>query len=156
MRSGVAALVVASVLVTGCGDHDHEFGASGAWSRPTPATATNGVVYLEVTSDVRDALVGVEVSPDVAARAELHTTDTGGGGGHQHGAVEGDTITMEQVTEVAISAGGTLEFQPGGNHIMLVDLVQPLELGTTFSATLRFSSGRTLDVVVTVADNPPT
>jgi copper(I)-binding protein len=38
---------------------------------------------------------------------------------------------------------------------MLVDLARPLVLGDTFVATLRFASGRTLDVRVTVSDNPP-
>ncbi|MEI2654022.1 MAG: copper chaperone PCu(A)C, partial [Microthrixaceae bacterium] len=77
-----------------------------------------------------------------------------GSGGHQHGAAGGDTVTMKQVTEVAVDAGGTLAFRPGGNH-MLVDLARPLVRGGTFTATLRFTSGRTLTVTVTVADNPP-
>jgi len=62
---------------------------------------------------------------------------------------------MVQVTQVDIDAGTSIEFRPGGNHIMLVDLARPLVLGDTFVATLRFASGRTLDVSVTVSDNPP-
>jgi copper(I)-binding protein len=38
---------------------------------------------------------------------------------------------------------------------MLIDLAAPLELGGAFTATLQFSSGRSLDAVVTVSDNPP-
>jgi copper(I)-binding protein len=142
-------------LLAGCGGDQTTFGASGAWARPTPTGATNGVIYLELSSDVRDALVAAEVPAGIAERAELHTSDAAGGGGHQHGAVGSDTVTMAQVTEVVIEAGGTVEFRPGGNHIMLVGLASPLQRGDTFTATLRFSSGRTLDVPVTVSDNPP-
>ncbi len=155
MRRCVVALFVASAMLAGCGGDPAVFGASGAWARPTPAGATNGVIYLELSSDVRDALVAANVPTDIAQRAELHTSDAAGAGGHQHGAVSSGIVTMEQVAEVVIEAGATVEFRPGGNHIMLVGLADPLERGDTFTATLRFSSGRTLDVAVTVADNPP-
>jgi hypothetical protein len=150
----VAALVGVMGL-GGCGSHAAELAATGAWSRPTPATATDGVVYLDLTSDTADTLVAVEVPPDVAAAAELHTSDASGGGGHDHGAVGGDVVTMTPVERVELEPGATVQFRPGGNHIMLVDLAAPLELGATFTATLRFSSGRSLEAVVRVSDNPP-
>jgi copper(I)-binding protein len=112
-------------------------------------------MYLQLSSDVRDALVAVDVPTDIAERAELHTSNAAEGSGHQHGAVGSDTVTMEQVTEIVIEAGATVEFRPGGNHIMLVNLASPLVRGDTFTATLQFSSGRTLDVLVTISDNPP-
>jgi hypothetical protein len=155
VRLGAAALLIGGLLLAGCGGDHRKFSASDAWSRPTPATATNGVVYLELSSDTRDALIAVDVPADVAAHAELHTSDAAGSDSHQHGALGSDTVTMTQVTQVVIDAGASVEFRPGGNHIMLVDLARPLALGDTFSATLRFSSGRTLDVNVTVSDNPP-
>ena len=65
----VVAASTAFVLlcVAGCGgDPPAEFGASGAWSRPTPAEAGNGVVYLTVTTDTADALVA-RLAPRVAA-----------------------------------------------------------------------------------------
>jgi len=154
-RHRAAALFVACWMLAGCGGDQIAFGASGAWARPTPAGATNGVIYLELSSDVRDVLVAADVPTDIAGRAELHTSDAAGGDGHQHGAVGSGTVTMEQVAEVVIEAGATVKFRPGGNHIMLVDLAGPLESGDTFTATLRFSSGRTLDVPVTMSDNPP-
>jgi len=155
VRHGAVALLVTSGLLAGCGGDPTAFGASGAWARPTPAGATNGVIYLELSSDVRDALVAIDVPTDIAERAELHTSNAAEGGGHQHGAVDNGTVTMEQVAEVVIEAGATVEFRPGGNHIMLIGLASPLARGDTFTATLQFSSGRTLDVPVTVSDIPP-
>jgi copper(I)-binding protein len=154
--TGAVGIIVACALVGGCGSDQREFGADRAWARSTPASATNGVVYLEVTSDVDDSLVRVDVPLDVASRAELHTSDAASGGGHDHGAVDDGTVTMEQVEEVPIAADTTVEFIPGGNHIMLVDISRPLVVGDTFAVTLQFASGRTLEVPVDVADNPPT
>lgn len=154
--TGAVGVIVACALAAGCGTDQREFGADRAWARSTPASATNGVIYLEVTSDVDDSLVRVEVPVDIASRAELHTSDAAGGGGHDHGAVDDGVVTMEQVEEVPIAADTTVEFVPGGNHIMLVDIARPLVVGDTFAVTLQFASGRSLDVPVEVADNPPT
>jgi copper(I)-binding protein len=153
--SAIVAALIGIALIGGCGSPTTELAATGAWARPTPAGATDGVIYLNLTSDVRDTLVAVEVPSEIADRAELHTSDASGGGGHEHGAAGGDMVTMTPVEEVLVEPGTPVEFRPGGNHIMLVDLAAPLELGAAFTATLRFSSGRSLDAVVTVSDNPP-
>lgn len=149
----IAAVAIA--VVAGCGSDTGELSATGAWARPTPASATNGVIYLTLTSDTVDGLVAVDVPSDIAEGTELHSSDATAGGGHEHGAVGGDMVTMTPVEEVALEPGTEVEFSPGGNHIMLVGLREPLTSGDTFVATLRFSSGRTLDTTVTVGDNPP-
>lgn len=153
------AALLASGAITACGGDDAPvgFGASGAWSRPTPVGATNGVLYLTVSSDVDDALVGVDVPTDVAGEAQLHETIVSDdGGAHSHGGGDGgEVMSMGEVDTFPIDAASRITFAPGGNHVMLVDLVAPLETGERYTATLRFSSGRALDVEVVVADNPP-
>jgi copper(I)-binding protein len=132
--------------------------AEGAWARPTPATADEGVVYLTVTSDEADAVVGASVAPSVADEVQLHQTTGGGaGGGHDHGAVGGggDAVAMGEVAELAVTTDEPLVFEPGGNHVMLVGLAAPLEQGDEFELTLELASGRRLAVDVPVQPNPP-
>jgi copper(I)-binding protein len=129
--------------------------ADGAWARPTPVGADNGVVYLTVTSDIADEIVSAHVPATIALRAELHTTMTDGQAGGHHGSSSGGTMTMEEVDSLPLAAGQSIDFAPGANHIMLVDVAQPLELGTTFTLTLTLASGRTLDTDVIVTNNPP-
>lgn len=158
------ALLCVSVTMTACGGggpRSAELSASRAWSRPTPANATNGVLYLTVTSDVADALAAVEVPARVARQVELHATMSAGqGAAHSHGAGtdggESPAMRMEPVDSLAIDADGTLVLEPGGSHAMLLDLPRPLVRGDHFPAILSFTSGRTLEVDVVVADNPPT
>jgi copper(I)-binding protein len=116
------------------------------------------VIYLTVSSDVADELVAAEVPASIAASAELHATMGGdGGGGHSHGGDGGggEMMSMGEVDSFPIASGETLTFAPGGNHIMLIDVAEPLTRDTRFTVTLRFDSGRSLDVPVVVADNPP-
>lgn len=157
-RLGVALL--AGSIVAGCGSTASEpdrLEASGAWARPTPGGSTAGVVYLTVATDVDDAIVGARVPAAVAESVELHQTSGGGGGGaHQHGAVGGsDMVSMGQVERFELEPGTPLEFAPGGNHVMLVGLVEPLERGDAFELVLELESGRSLTVDVSVQANPP-
>jgi copper(I)-binding protein len=157
------ALVVAALAACGGGGDDGAgsaptLAAAGAWARPTPATADEGVVYLTVTSDEADAVVGAAVAPSVAEEVQLHQTTGGGaGGGHDHGAVVGgdDAVTMGEVAELAVTPDEPLVFEPGGNHVMVVGLAAPLEQGDRIELTLELRSGRTLAVDVPVQPNPP-
>jgi copper(I)-binding protein len=131
--------------------------ATDAWARPTPAGSTAGVVYLSVSTDREDAIVAAHVPTSVAEAVELHETTGGGGGGpHQHGAVGGaDTVSMAQVERFDLEPGEPLVFSPGGNHVMLVGLAEPLERGDAFELTLDLESGRSIAVEVPVQANPP-
>jgi periplasmic copper chaperone A len=78
----------------------------------------------------------VSVSSDVAGMAQLHTMK-----------MEGDVMKMSELgVGVVIPAGGSVTFAPGGNHIMFMELKQPLVEGTTFPATLAFEKAGTIDV----------
>jgi copper(I)-binding protein len=154
---------VAAVGLAACGSGSDavaapELVATGAWARPTPAGADEGVVYLTLTTDRTDALVGAAVDDTVAAEVQLHQT-TGGGGGtaHDHGAAaSGDElVSMGAVEELPIAVDAPLVFEPGASHVMLVGLVEPLVDGDRFDLELRMSSGRTVEVDVPVRVNPP-
>lgn len=170
-RSGTAArrrpspLVVGGLLLTlvacgGAGNDEAtpELAATGAWARPTPSGADNGVAYLTLSTDRPDAVVGASVGDDRAAEVQLHrTVGASGGAGHSHGAVadSGDLVSMGEVEELAVAPDEPLVFEPGGSHVMLVDLARPLRAGEQLDLTLEFASARTLSVAVPVQVNPP-
>lgn len=158
-RRRAAALVVAATVfgLAACGsDEPTELAATGAWARPTPTGAANGVVYLTLTTDVDDVLVAARVPAEIAAEAQLHQTIVEGGGSHSHGGGGGgESMSMGEVEGLDVAAGDELVFEPGGNHVMLVDLADELVLGEEFVLILTLASERTLDVPVVVADNPP-
>lgn len=52
---------------------------------------------------------------------------------------------MKDVDSVAIPAGGSVRFAPGGLHLMCMD-PKPLRRGTAVPVTLRFANGETVSV----------
>jgi periplasmic copper chaperone A len=153
-------LVMAGTLgFTACGSDPEVqavLGISEAWARPTPAGATNGVIYLAFTTDVDDAIVDVSVSSGVAREATLHETqgDGGEGGSHHEDGGEGE-LTMVEIEDIELEAGKPFVFEPGGNHIMLEGLAAPLARGDEFALEIELASGRTVSTTVIVSDNPP-
>ena len=162
-----AVAATAVLLFSACGDDGEgvsELTVERAWSRTTPAAATTGVVYLEITSPDDDTIVAAAVPADIAGTAELHETMAAGESGHSHGGDTADTtdgsapsgeMVMEPLDEVELPADTTVVFEPGGLHIMLIDLAAPLELDQEFTLTLTLGSGDQIDVDVVVADNVP-
>lgn len=153
----VLALTSVVVTVSACGGSGApaRFAVSDAWSRPTPANATNAVLYAVVESDQSDELVSVTVPGEIAGGAVLHAGDAGGSHAGHHGGTDTEMATMEQVESFPLDAGDAVTFEPGGNHVMLIDLAAPLVRDQRYTATFTFASGRSLDVEVVVADNPP-
>ncbi len=48
-------------------------------------------------------------------------------------------MEMRRVRALTIPAGGTIAVAPGGYHVMLIGLRQPLHAGQTFPVRLRFA-----------------
>ncbi|MCW8158162.1 copper chaperone PCu(A)C [Stutzerimonas stutzeri] len=133
--------------------HDHqapveavatELAISQAWSRAMPPSAPTGAVYfvLENRGDQPQRLVGAQTPR--AGKTELHT--------HVH---QGDMMKMQQIESVDVPASGKVEFKPGGNHVMLFGLKQPLVAGESFPLTLQFESGAEVTTEVSIEVDAP-
>lgn len=160
----VAASIALLASLAACGGSSEgpdRLTVQGAWARATPAGATNGAVYLTVTSPTTDRLQGVTVSSRVAGAAELHESMGADGGGSManmpnmdDGGSSGQMV-MKPLRSVALPAGDAVVFEPGGRHIMLTDLVRGLEPGDRFVLVLRFAHAPDRTVPVVVRTNPP-
>jgi copper(I)-binding protein len=145
-RKALLVFVALVLVAAACGDDDDEgIGVEGAWARTSPRMANAGAVYLQVTSPEADRLVAASVEASVAARTEVHETAMG----------DDDVMTMREVAGIDLPAGETVSLQPGGFHIMLLDLAAPLETGDTFDVTLTFESGGERVVAVEVREDAP-
>ncbi|MBF6624545.1 MAG: copper chaperone PCu(A)C [Pseudomonas stutzeri] len=149
----VTAFVFSTTALTAlANDHAHSHHqqkveaptVSGAWSRAMPPSAPTGAVYFTLNNpgDQPERLIGAQTAR--AGKTELHT--------HVH---EGDIMRMQQIDSVEIPAGGDAEFKPGGNHVMLFKLNEPLTAGEHFPLTLIFEHAGEVIVDVVIQDNPP-
>jgi copper(I)-binding protein len=60
-------------------------------------------------------------------------------------------MKMRPISKVDIPAGQPVSLKPGGEHIMLMGLSQPLREGQSFPLTLDFEKAGPRTVTVTVA-----
>lgn len=111
------------------------------FARATPPGAKAGGVFFTVENrgEIGDTLI--RASSPIAGTVELHQM-----------AVEGGVMKMRAIPAVEVKPGGKLELKPGGYHLMLFDLRQPLKKGDKFPLTLTFAHAGTLDVSVVVED----
>lgn len=168
-RRPLAAAVVALTLVfAACcdGAASGPVAVTDAWSRASATSQLIGVVYFDVAGgESGDTLLSAAVSLDIATSAQIHETvavdtsttmshDMGGStmGGHDMGDMGGGAMTMQQVSSVAIAAGETVAFEPGGYHVMLMGLIEPLQVGQTFEVTLTFENAGEIVVIAEVRE----
>ena len=143
-----------------------------AWIRPNPTGTTVAAAYLTIISPIPDTLVGVSVPASVAGSASLHrssvvtsssgmssttmssttmsstsmsSTSMAGTGGS-------DQMQMTPVASIPLPAGKAVVLEPGGYHIMLMDLVKQLKAGDHVALTLRFARAGTRTVTATVRE----
>jgi len=116
---------------------------SQAWSRPAPQGG-NGAGYATI-SNIGPADTLVAVSTPVAARAELHESMIMGGNAMMHPRPGG----------LKIPAGSTVALKPGGWHIMLMGLKQPLRAGDHYPATLTFKKAGKVTIQFSVQATAP-
>lgn len=136
-----------------------ELGVTGQWARTSPADATNGAVYFTVVSATADRLTGVTVDAAVAGMAQIHETvmvtdDTMAMGSDTTMAMGGE-MEMREVDGIDVAAGEPLVLEPGGYHVMLMELAQPLEVGASIAVTLTFETAGDITIDVPVLDEAP-
>lgn len=95
----------------------------GAWVRSSVPGQQGTGAFMKLTARQPMQIVGV--STPVAGTADLHEMK-----------LEGDLMTMRPVVALDLPAGRTIELKPGGYHLMLQDLKQPLRPGTSVPLTL--------------------
>ena len=111
---------------------------SGALCRPTPVGRQTTGCYLTLTAAADDHLMSV--SSPVAGRAQVHESR-----------MESNMMMMHQLRDgLPLPAGQAVELKPGGNHIMLLAVAEPLKAGDTVALTLTFASATPVEVTAEV------
>ena len=98
---------------------------SEPWARATVATQKTSGAFMTLTAS-RDTRL-VEARSPVAGTVEIHEM-----------ALQDNVMRMRAIGSVALPAGKAVKLEPGGYHVMLMDLRQPLKAGDTVPLTLVF------------------
>ena len=127
MKSGVlifsAMGVLAAQLATAA-----NVTITDAWARATMPGQPVSAAYMQIQSDADAKLVGA--SSSVVPQVEVHEMK-----------MEGDVMIMRQVKVLDLPKGKTVTLEPGGFHIMLMNLKQPIAAGEMIPLRLVIESG---------------
>lgn len=160
----VAALTAASLVACSNSQKDSDTKVETATSAQKPsaaatksATATKaaaeaGAVTFENTfvkaKPAEKPMTGIfgtlKNHTDKDMVLESFKSDTKAGKHEIHEVVDG--VMQEKPGGITIPANGTYELKPGGDHLMLMDINDPIEAGTKVKVTLNFASGETVSV----------
>jgi len=133
----ISVLLLAAATAVGA-----QTSIKGAWIRGTVAQQKATGLFAQITSPQGGRLVSV--SSSVAGVAEVHEM-----------AMEGSVMRMRALPGgLDLPAGKAVELKPGGYHVMLMDLKQPLNNGDQVPVTLVFEGAdkkrETVDLKVPV------
>ena len=114
---------------------------TGAWARAS--VTKNGAVYLTLTNKgaEADALTGVTSS--VADKVVIHEM-----------AMDGTIMRMRALAALPLPVGTSVTAAPGGTHIMLMGLKEPLVAGTSITLRLTFEKAEETEISVPVKTQP--
>ena len=108
-------------------------------SRPTSSGATVAGGYLTITNAGAEADRLIRAASPRATRTELHEM-----------AMDGNMMTMRPVTSIEVPANGSVKLEPGGFHIMFLDIPKPFAANETIPVSLTFEKAGQIDVELIV------
>lgn len=137
------------LLLTACGSGDPAprpgdptVTVADALCRPTPKGRQMTGCYMTLTASGADRLVSAE-SPE-ANLVQIHETRT-----------ESNMMMMRELRDgLPLAAGEATVLTPGGHHLMLLGVGEPLAAGDTVTLKLTFATAAPVEVTARVAQPP--
>jgi periplasmic copper chaperone A len=143
MSRSIAFAVLAAVFVSGAAlADDYQFKSlrvSNPFARATPPGAKVAGAFMTIKNVGPDADRLISASSPAAGQVEIHQM-----------AMDGGMMKMRAVKGIDLKAGATVELKPGGYHVMLEDLKQPLKQGEQIPVQLTFEKAGVVEVMVHV------
>ncbi|MCX6406236.1 MAG: copper chaperone PCu(A)C [Propionibacteriales bacterium] len=135
-------LAATTVGLTACGSSSDADPATEAstvsvqdpWVKAADSGMTAAFGTFRNAAD-HDVTIVSATTDGVAGRVELHEMATD---------EDGQMVMRQKKGGIVVPAGKTHTLEPGGDHIMLMDLTRPVEPGQDVRVTVRFSDDSTM------------
>ena len=98
---------------------------SDAWVRATVQGQKATGAFMNLTAKKATRLVGIKT--EAAAVAEVHEMK-----------MDKEVMRMQRINALELPAGKTVSLKPGGYHVMLMNLTEPLPVDSHVQLTLLF------------------
>jgi copper(I)-binding protein len=110
-----------------------------AWVRPA-AKGMNSALYFNLDNVTTKADALYKVTSKIAELVQLHATVKNDDG----------TMGMKEIKQIAIPANSVIKFEPGGYHVMLINLKKRLRVNSKVEFTFYFKDGGKVKVKAVV------
>ena len=110
-----------------------------SYVRATPPGLPNSGAFMTIVNNSSKDISLVSAASKIAKAVELHTHDMKDG-----------VMKMYQVPKIDIKANSSLEFKPGGFHVMFIGLNGPLKVGEKVDFSIKLATGETLKVTAPI------
>ncbi len=138
MKSSLPLLALSLASCSPSPNRAPDIKVADAWARaPVPGRIVTAA-YLTISNSgaADDLLIGVTSSSGPAA---VHSTSMARG-----------IMRMRQIDRLSLPAGATVRLEPGGTHLMLTELREPLGAGGNVELSLRFEKSPERNIVAIV------
>ena len=119
----IKTLIAPILLTLGISSAWAQVDVQGAWARATVQGQKATGAFMKLTAKENTKLVGA--SSPAAGVVEIHEMKMDGG-----------VMKMRAVSSLDLPAGKAVELKPGGYHVMLMDLKEPLKKESSVPVTL--------------------
>jgi periplasmic copper chaperone A len=136
------ALLAAALVCGAVFAHDYQvrmLHVSNPFARATPPGAKVAGAFMSIENQGKEADRLVGVTSPAAGVVAIHEM-----------AMNGGVMTMHAVQGIDLKPGATVELRPGGYHVMLEDLKQPLKQGDQIPLLLTFEKAGAMEIKVKV------
>ena len=127
--NSLLSLMLSALALIGASAHAQNIEVKDAWVRSTVPGQKGTGAFMKITAKDGTKLVGV--SSPVAGVGEVHEMK-----------MDGDVMKMRALPSLDLPAGKAVELKPGGYHVMLMDLKQPLAKDSKVPLTLLFKDAK--------------
>ncbi|MFN8157034.1 MAG: copper chaperone PCu(A)C [Candidatus Nanopelagicales bacterium] len=150
LRAGMRAtvLVALAAVLAACGSSTATSSSSATGTitakDPWVKTAASGMTaaFVTLVNDSGSEDVLVSAASSAAGMVQLHEMVM----------QDGQMVMQEKKGGIPVPAKGEAVLEPGGNHIMLMELKAPIKVGEKVAITLTFSSGATVQIEAAARD----
>jgi copper(I)-binding protein len=133
----IALLLASVMLLAGCASKP-AIETADLWVKSSEMSMAGGMtaVFGTITNNSAEDITLTGAETEVAGLVEIH----------EMAMIDGE-MKMQQIDGgLVIPAGKSVSLEPGGNHIMLMELTKAVEAGQEIAVTLRFDGADALTI----------
>jgi hypothetical protein len=110
-----------------------------SWARATTPGAKTAAAYMTIINNGPDDVRMIGASTPIAESVQFHVEKDDKG-----------VMRMRRISAIDIKPGARFSFKPGGTHVMLVGVKEPLREGQTLPLTLDFETAGKVEVSIPI------